>query len=306
MEVRTMSKHFLFAHFIGEQSPNGEQVYFSVSKDGLYFDDLNNGKPVLLSNVGEKGVRDPFIVNHPKTGIYYLFATDLSMHFRNHNWSEAVRTGSKDVIVWESCDLIHWTEPRAVTVGIPEAGCVWAPEAIYDKQKEAFLVFWASTVKEREDIDVKHHIYASYTNDFKYFSEPVIYIEKKQSVIDTTIIHTNQLFYRFTKDEESKCIILDKGQSLTDKFEPIYSAALHQQIGLEGPQCYPLPNGKWCLIADRFAKGLGYVPFVIDDLDTGDMRMLSTEEYDFGETKKRHGSVVVITEKEYNLLKNTF
>ena len=37
---------YLFTHFIGEQ-PQGEQIYFSLSKDGLHWKDLHDGKPVI-------------------------------------------------------------------------------------------------------------------------------------------------------------------------------------------------------------------------------------------------------------------
>jgi len=47
---------YLFGHFIGEGDGNGEQIYFAVSEDGLHFKDLNGGKPVLVSTIGEKGV----------------------------------------------------------------------------------------------------------------------------------------------------------------------------------------------------------------------------------------------------------
>lgn len=71
---------YLFAHFIGEEK-NGEQIYFSVSQDGLHWKDLNNGKPVLFSQTGTCGVRDPFLVRHPQTGTVYLMATDLCIGF---------------------------------------------------------------------------------------------------------------------------------------------------------------------------------------------------------------------------------
>ena len=45
---------YLFTHFIGEQ-PQGEQIYFSLSKDGLHWKDLHDGKPVICSEVGECG-----------------------------------------------------------------------------------------------------------------------------------------------------------------------------------------------------------------------------------------------------------
>lgn len=57
---------YFFVHFTGEDSQDGEQVYFSLSKDGLHWEDLNDGQLVLKSELGQKGVRDPFIVVLPK------------------------------------------------------------------------------------------------------------------------------------------------------------------------------------------------------------------------------------------------
>lgn len=51
----------LFVHFTSEKE-DGEQIYFAVSRDGLHWTDLNDSKPVLRSQVGEKGARDPFII----------------------------------------------------------------------------------------------------------------------------------------------------------------------------------------------------------------------------------------------------
>jgi hypothetical protein len=48
---------YLLVHFTGE-STMGEQVYFSVSKDGLNWTEIYNTSPVLISDVGENGVRD--------------------------------------------------------------------------------------------------------------------------------------------------------------------------------------------------------------------------------------------------------
>lgn len=67
---------YLFVHFTGEQQ-YGEQIYFSISRDGLHWKDLNGHRPVLYSDIGEKGARDPFCVRDEKNGKFYLFATDL-------------------------------------------------------------------------------------------------------------------------------------------------------------------------------------------------------------------------------------
>ena len=49
---------YLFVHFTGsEGSSNDEQTYFSLSKDGLNWEDLNGNKPVLKSTF-EMCIRD--------------------------------------------------------------------------------------------------------------------------------------------------------------------------------------------------------------------------------------------------------
>ena len=67
---------YLFVHFTGEEKL-GEQIYFALSRDGLHWMDLNEGKPVLVSDIGEAGVRDPFILRNPLNGKYVIIATDL-------------------------------------------------------------------------------------------------------------------------------------------------------------------------------------------------------------------------------------
>lgn len=174
---------------------------------------------------------------------FYLIATDLRIE-SGCGWEKAQYEGSRDLIVWESEDLVHWSEERACTVGIPEAGCVWAPEAVYDSGKEEFLVFWASMVKAPADEEAKQRIYASWTKDFRQFSEPFVYMEREQHVIDSTIVENQGRYYRFTKDETNKCIILEESESLTGTFRQIPSETLSGLLGVEGPECYLLPDGK--------------------------------------------------------------
>ena len=158
---------YLFAHFIGESYEQGEQIYFSVSEDGLHWQDLNGGQPVLCSPLGELGVRDPFVVKHPDTGRYFMIATDLNI-YRLRDWGKAVTTGSRALIVWESDDLVNWSDPRSCEVGVPGAGNVWAPEAIWDEEKQAFLIFYACFT--HDDGESRHRIYACHTQDFCTFT----------------------------------------------------------------------------------------------------------------------------------------
>lgn len=59
-------------------------------------------------------------------------------------WDAAQRTGSRGIFVWESTDLINWTNERLVQVEDKTAGMVWAPEALWDANKGQYLVHWAS------------------------------------------------------------------------------------------------------------------------------------------------------------------
>ncbi len=288
---------YLFVHFIGEKYPEGEQIYFSVSEDGLHWQDLNGGQPVLRSPLGELGVRDPFIVRHPQTGKYYLIATDLCMYSRK-DWSTAVSSGSRDLIVWSSDDLLTWSEPRSCTVGVPGAGCVWAPEAVWDEEKSAYMVFFASMVQVPGDEKPKHRIYATHTQDFLSFTPAEVYAEAENHLIDMTIVREDGWYYRFTKDETTKRILTERMRSLHEPAELLHSETLENLPGVEGPECYQLPDGRWCLIVDQFQAGLGYLPLVTPTLAACDFSVLPAGDYDMGQGRKRHGGVIGISNEE--------
>ncbi|WP_028609012.1 immunoglobulin-like domain-containing protein [Paenibacillus harenae] len=114
---------YLFSYFTGEGTPDGEQVYFALSEgnDPLHWKELNGGKPVLTSTMGEKGVRDPFLIRSPEGDKFYMIATDLKIN-GDWNWDRAQRQGSRSIMVWESSDLLNWIEQSMVEVSPAEAG----------------------------------------------------------------------------------------------------------------------------------------------------------------------------------------
>ena len=287
---------YLFAHFTSEQN-DGEQVYFSLSTDGLHWNDLGNGQPTLKSTIGEMGVRDPFLVKQPVSGKYFLIGTDLKIQ-AGKGWGVAQHEGSRDIVVWESTDLINWGKQRNITLAVEGAGCLWAPESIWDEEKQAFFVFWSSMVKLQGDEHPKQRIYAAHTTDFKEFTMPFIYYQAGNHVIDMNIIHDSGWYYRFMKDETTKKIKMDRVKTLDGIAEDIHVPVLATMDGVEGPQAYKLPCGKWCLIVDRFGTGKGYLPIIINDLATGDFAVAAEGEYDMGKLKKRHGGVIEISEVE--------
>ncbi len=289
---------FLFATFKGEATPLTEQVYFALSTNGREWTALNGGEPVLVSHVGERGLRDPFVLRAHDGKKFYLIGTDLSINL-NPDWTRAVRAGSRAIIVWESPDLVHWSAPRRIEVAPEDAGCAWAPEAVYDAEKGDYLVFWASTTG-RDDF-ARHRIWAARTPDFRRFSASFVYIDKGTTVIDTTIVHDGRAYYRFTKDEKHKAISLETAAKLDGDWREIADFSLRTLTGYEGPACYLIEPATaerpplWGLILDHYIAQRGYQPYVTHDLASGRFEPASGFRFPF---PFRHGSVLPLSAEE--------
>jgi len=290
---------YLFVTFKGERSPLTEQIYFALSKDGRQWNALNGGEPVLISKLGEKGVRDPYILRAHDGKKFYILATDLSINL-HRGWDRAQTAGSKSIVIWESTDLVHWSAPRLVRVAAADAGCTWAPEAVYDEDTHDYLVFWAS--KNRKDKFAKQRIWAARTKDFKTFSTPFIYIEKPSHVIDTDIVRDGGKYYRFSKDETYKAITMEVSDKLMGPWADVPNFSLANLQGYEGPSCYqlqPAANGKpaiWCLVIDQYSKGTGYHPFVTENISGGQFAPAPDFTFPF---VFRHGSILPLSAAEY-------
>ena len=282
---------------------DGEQIWFALSRDGLHWRDLSPS-PVLRSHIGDPGVRDPFPVRDPRTGRVYLIATDLCIE-GGTDWGKAQFAGSRDIIVWESDDLIRWSGERAETVGIPEAGCVWAPEAVYDPEQDCFFVFFASMVGDPGE-EPKQRIYACRTRDFRSFTETKLWIERPGHIIDTTVFRHDGTWFRISGDDATHRLLFETAERLEGPWTILSSPALSALPGVEGPETFTLPDGRTCLMADRFADGLGYLPLVTDAPGKTDFRVLGPDEYDMGGVKKRHGGVLRLTEEECRRLEQAY
>ena len=76
---------YLFVHFREKTTPDGEQVYFGLSRDGYHWEPVNGGAPVLWAYYGDKGVRDFTIIRCKENGKFYIIATDLSLAYGMRN-----------------------------------------------------------------------------------------------------------------------------------------------------------------------------------------------------------------------------
>lgn len=294
---------YVFAYFIGNGAGE-EQIYLASSRDGLNWEELNEGKPILESDLGTKGLRDPFIFRSHDGSKFYLIATDLCIA-SDGNWTTAQQEGSQAIMVWESEDLVNWSEQRMVTVsaGI-EAGCTWAPEVYYDEEAEAYMLFWASKVKE--DNYAKQRMYYCTTKDFVTFTEPQVWVDEEHSTIDITVVRDDDgTYYRFNKNESRTFIYMEKADSLHGPWTKVNE---NIASGVEGPCCFRFNDddvadvgATWCLLLDNFGAG-GYYPMVTNSLASGDFTRISANL----PSKPRHGTVMNITADEYDAIMNAY
>ncbi|MFB9683488.1 glycoside hydrolase family 43 protein [Amycolatopsis plumensis] len=306
---------YLFAYFTGEGTPDGEQVYFALSRgnDPLRWQPPGGG-PALRSDVGTKGVRDPFVIRSPRGDRFFLIATDLRMYGRD-DWEQSWRHGSRSIVVWESADLVRWSAPRLVPVAPETAGNVWAPEAVYDPARGEYVVFWASNIYPADD---PGHVTTSYnrimfatTRDFRTFSEPRTWFDPGHSVIDSTVIRDGGQYYRFSQDDRGpggggstpcgRYVTEEKAKVLLSRSYHLVRECIGKDtiVGGEGPLVFRSnTEKKWYLFIDEYG-GAGYRPFETTDLDSGDWRPVAGAQLP---GKPRHGTVLPVTRAEYDRL----
>ncbi len=313
---------YLFGHFTGE-GIDEEQIYFASSKDGNFWTDLNDRKPVLKSEIGMKGVRDPYIIRSHEGDKFYMLATDLSV--RLQGWSNATSRGSRNLVIWESTDLVNWSEPWLSEVAVLGAGNAWAPEAIYDESTGEYVVFWASIVAgeaKNAKGEEQQRIFYSKTRDFRNFTPAQLYIARQKEdgsythIIDTTIIKAKGKYYRASADGQ---ITIEESDSILGEWKRLFN--LRELFNdnwkldgnqVEGPEFFKYNKDDqkvetWGLLVDQYRSGEGYLPLLTTDISdaTGEKwRMLNKDagEYSFDQLKKRHGTILPITEKEYNAI----
>lgn len=304
---------YLFVHFKEKTDPDGEAVYFSISEDGFHWQELNGGSPILTSTIGEQGVRD-FTICRTKEGIYYILATDLSLA-RNFDskyegsWDKVSRCGSRNLVLWESPDLIHWSAPRLISLGEESFGCVWAPDIIFDEEAGDYLIHWSSSHPSNNYGPKK--IYYCRTKDFIQFTSPSVLYEKEDSdIIDSALYKDNNNFYLFVKSNPNPAaILLLQSQRITGPFSiiPKFSEEMKnlEQGQYEAPTAFRTEDGRWCLFLDYYGTNIkeeqGYVPFIADAISSGNF-IRSDKSFSFPYGFK-HGTVLTINREEYDRLK---
>lgn len=291
---------YLFAYFTGNDKRD-EAIKFAVSRDGLNYTSLNDNCPIidskLISETG--GVRDPHIIRTEDGKHFYMVVTDM---VSANGWDS-----NRGLTLLKSDDLINWT-PSVINIqkrykGNENLKRVWAPQTIYDRDAKKYMVYWSMQHGNGPDI-----IYYAYANDdFTDFigkPKPLFIPKDKKSCIDGDIVYKDGLYHMFYKTEgHGNGIKKATTKNLTSgkwTESPDYKQQTDKAV--EGAGTFKLiGSDKYILMYDVYMNGQ-YQFTESTDLDNFKV-IDSSISMDF---HPRHGTVMQITEDEYNRLLKAF
>ncbi|QHC60198.1 LamG-like jellyroll fold domain-containing protein [Rathayibacter sp. VKM Ac-2760] len=324
---------YLMVHFVEDAQGYAEKIYLDVSRgdDPEKWDPLNGGKPILASDLGTTGVRDPYLTYNPETKKYYIIATDLRVFGGDQGsgscttWCYWTTQGSTKMNVWESTDLVSWSDLRQFDVALDaagakqlEAGMMWAPEATWVADyngagKGAFVVYWSSTVypsaAHTPGTGASRVLWGA-TTDFTQatYSYGGTFIDTGADVIDTTMIQDGGTTYRISKDNGTgRGIYMESTTAkqwwlpstawtqLQDRIGAVWAGG--NAGGVEGPAVFKDHDAdRWYLYVDVIPS-TGYRPMVTTDLDAG-WTQLNDPGFSLAPSTK-HGGIVSLTAGQY-------
>ncbi|MEI7027260.1 glycoside hydrolase family 43 protein [Paenibacillus sp. y28] len=276
---------YVFSYF----KTDDEAMYLATSSDGLAWQELNGGKPVLRSVVGTGQLRDPMVYRDAE-GTFHAVWTD--------GWR------SQSIGYARSADLLNWTEQRLLPVmeALPGTQNTWAPEVFWDAALGKHRIIWSSTVlKEGEAPPKDHRIWSAVTADFQEFSPAAVFFDPGYNVIDANVTDIGDEYVMLFKDERGtntpdtdyKALRSCRfGKSGLDRPEMTAISPLLTPRLTEGPALFPLTGeGErgWVLLFDYFESehyGVWFTPDLIHWEDWSKRASLPTAP--------RHGHVLTM------------
>lgn len=280
---------YMFSYFKG----NGEDgLHFASSRDGYHWTAMNGDSSVLKPMVGnEKLMRDPCIIQG-RDGYFHMVWTA--------SWKD------KGIGYARSKDLINWSEQQFVPVMIDEVKALncWAPEIIYDKESDQYMIFWATTIPGRfpatdtsGDDMYNHRMYYVTTRDFIHYTKAKILYDQGFNVIDATIVANGKGYLMFLKDETKKPPQKNIRTAYSDNVAGPYTRPSSPITGAsywaEGPTTIRV-NNKWVVYFDKYTQHKMGAVQSVDGIHWEDI----SDQIKFP-AGTRHGTVFEISKKQY-------
>jgi hypothetical protein len=298
---------YLFAHMLhGDYG----RLYYSVRRDGLHWQMLNDGKRVFREYRGHAD-----ICQGPNDR-YYLVGN------RGDD--------QPDINFWVSEDLVTWKKhsdyvPDLKRVPdypktLPRIG---APKLFFDEASSQFVVTWHTTHDlGRTDLPEPYWagqrtLYAL-SKDLKTFPDPPCKLFAwDMATIDTIVRREGDRYYALFKDERYPTLEWTTGKTIRICSAP-HLLGPYSEPGppvspgfREAPTLIPSPDGKaWYLYYEQY-PGVAYGLSVAASLQgpwyqvAGGTQHLDWDKYSVP-PKARHGSMLTIPRKRYDALITAF
>ncbi|MHA3682697.1 family 43 glycosylhydrolase [Leucobacter sp. HY1908] len=317
---------YLWLHF---GATDTEKIYYGYSEDGANWRKLNDNKPVIQSQVGTGGIRDPHTVRlespDAEGNNYVMLGTDLHAEGSAPGGSWDQVNASQHLVISKSADLVSWSEPELVHAGFAEAGNVWAPEAIWDEAQNNYRVYWSA--RDKRDAGTPEwnlRVYETTTQDFETFTQPEVWLDESAlgtdtagNIIDTSVVQGEDgNYYRFSTSDwftvvdtadqlagpwkrliERDSAVNGAGESVVPGYTgyPVTkTSASGLSTRIEGLTVFQTPAGGWLAMGDNG----GYVGFEIETLASLRAGAAFKPAQTSFDQRFRHGSVLPLTEAE--------
>lgn len=296
--------HYLFTFF---PSNSDENIYYALSDDGYNYTTINRGQPVVkargITQMG--GLRDPHILRG-EDGTFYMVATDMQS---SRGWDS-----NRGMVLMRSTDLVHWQTSkihfptRYRGTSFARVTRVWAPETIWDPVAQKYLIYF-SILTNDGSVPYDKVFYAYANADFTDLEDtPTYFYDRGSATIDMDIVfnENDSLYHAVYKNEGSGGICQVTATTLTapagqegSQWSAPSSTLQQTTEAVEGAGIFRLINSDdWILMYDCYMNG-HYQFCSSPDLYHFTFRQNTATQ---GTFTPRHGTVIPITEAEYQRL----
>ena len=303
---------YLFAHMTHS---NYGHLYYSVSRDAVEWETLNEGKVILDGYLGH-----PNIVRAEACGrireeggpgeCFYMLGVTTEGDLR-------------DPVLWYSRDLVSWNHLMlrrdifdVSALGYEnESVYLGAPKIFYDEDNSRYMVTWHAFkpgIQENNPRWESMRTFYVLTSDWENFTDAERIFDfdgddASMATIDAIFYKEGEKYYAVIKDERwpetspsGKTIRIASSDSLTGPYcnpgESVTGAWEEAPVAVRKND-----GGGWYLFTERYLQHR-YCAYETESLSSGKWNSAEVSFPDQG----RHGCVIPITEKEYLSLTETF
>ncbi len=301
-----INEAYLFAHMLhGDYG----RLYYSVSLDGLHWEMLNGGRRVFEEYRGHADI----VKGHD--GRYYLVGN------RSDNRPDINFWVSEDLITWKKYsdyvpDLKHVPDyPKAMAR-------IGAPKLFFDQASSQYVLTWHTTHDLGETTLPEPYwagqrtLFAT-SKDLRTFSQPPRKLFAwDMATIDVILQKAGAAYYAILKDERYPTLDWTTGKTIRVCRAPNLLGP-YSEPGppvspnfREAPTLIPSPNGKaWYLYYEQY-PGVAYGLSVAATLEGPWFQVAGNQQPTWDKyqlpPKLRHGSMLVISRKQYDALVAAF